>query len=87
MKTLIVLVLIGIGCGSAPITTDAAPTACTIAPSAVIGYQDCGGSTKDGYHCFETCGEIDGGLLVGCLVGQAETPVPALCVVSCAECQ
>lgn len=96
---LVVLAALGCGTGEVPATPadagrDAAPVACAVDPTAVVGFHDCGGTTKDGYRCFSTCGVVDFSadagpavLLSGCLVGQAETPVPALCVASCSDCQ
>lgn len=93
-KAHFVFALFLFGCGAGiPSSPDAAPTSCDVPPTWVTAYQDCGGVTKDGYRCFTTCGELPPGggvgalLPPGCLVGQAETPVPALCVASCAECE
>ena len=80
---------IGTGCGDGT----ASPVSCDVPPTAVIGYEDCVGLSKDGHHCFEDCGIADfspnpppAASMVGCLVGQAETPALALCVASCSEC-
>ena len=94
MKTigfLILVLMFTVGCGdnNAP----ELPVECNVSSTATVEHQDCGGVTLDGYRCFEGCGvtNFSGGPspaphLVGCLIGQAETPMPAICVAECSEC-
>lgn len=77
-----------IGCGDTP------GGSCAVAPTDVVGYQDCGVTLADGTSCVAMCGRLpaDGSpgtsLSPGCQI-QIGTSAPRVgsCVADCSECK
>ena len=91
MKAIWIGLAVGLlGCGSSDVGTS---LTCNVAPTDNVAYQDCNGLKKNGIYCVSDCGRLpqDGGagtlLSPGCMVQiGTSSPLTAVCVDSCSEC-